>query len=140
VHAHPPSLYLPSPAKLWCTFQLPLFLLYPYMYSVVHSETDRQAERYRTEHEIDREVSNDMTNSLFFTKYFVPPPPESFKFYVELPFLSLFLLLSVYEIEIMPIFADGRVRVEPILSERMENMYLTFFYTAHCPTNLDLAD
>jgi hypothetical protein len=41
VHALPLSLYLPSPAKLWCMLQLrgqihsPLFLLYPYMYSVV---------------------------------------------------------------------------------------------------------
>ncbi len=36
----PISLYLPSQAKLWCTLQLrgqrhiPLFLLYPYLYSV----------------------------------------------------------------------------------------------------------
>ncbi len=40
MHAHPLSLYLPSRTKLWCTLQLrgqihiPLFLLYPYMYSV----------------------------------------------------------------------------------------------------------
>jgi hypothetical protein len=39
-----------------------------------------------------------------------PPPPESFKFYVELPFLSLFLLLSVHQVEIIPVLADGRVR------------------------------
>ncbi len=41
VDALPCSLYLPSRAKLWCTLQLrgkihpPLFLFYPYMYSVV---------------------------------------------------------------------------------------------------------
>ncbi len=41
VHALPLSLYLPSPEKWWCTLQLrgqiyvlPLFLIYPYMYSV----------------------------------------------------------------------------------------------------------
>ncbi len=61
VHALPPSLYLPSRAKLWCKLRgaeiLPLFLLYPYLYSVVHSElrqTDRQAGRCRAEHEIER--------------------------------------------------------------------------------------
>jgi hypothetical protein len=51
---------------------------------------------------------------------------------------SLFLLLSVNEVEIIPFLADGRVRVEPILTKKMENIYHTFFYTAHCPTNLDL--
>ncbi len=38
VHAHPLSLYLSSCTKLWCTLQtdkLPLFLPYPYMYSVL---------------------------------------------------------------------------------------------------------
>jgi hypothetical protein len=61
VHALPLSLYLPITAKLWCKLKgadtLPLFLLYPTLYSVVHSElrkTDRQAERYRAEHEIER--------------------------------------------------------------------------------------
>jgi hypothetical protein len=44
-----------APAKRADT--LPLFLLYPYMYSVVHSElrqTDRQTGRYRAEYEIER--------------------------------------------------------------------------------------
>jgi hypothetical protein len=44
----------------------------------------------------------------------------------ELPFLSLFLLLSVYEVEMIPFLVDGRVRVELILTERRENMYLFF--------------
>ncbi len=41
MHAHPLSLYLPSGTELWCMLQLrgqihsPLFLFYPYMYSVV---------------------------------------------------------------------------------------------------------
>ncbi len=41
----------------WEGRSTPLFLLYPYLYSVVHSElrqTDRQAGRYRAEHEIER--------------------------------------------------------------------------------------
>ncbi len=63
-----------APAERAAT--LPLFLLYPYMYSVVHSElrqTDRQAERYWAENEIwekDR-VNNDTTNFLFLPKHFV---------------------------------------------------------------------
>ncbi len=43
----------------------------------------------------------------------------------------------MYETEAMAILADGRVRVEPILTKKVENIYHSFFYT-HCPTNLDL--
>jgi hypothetical protein len=47
VHAHPPFT-LPSRTKLWCTLHaaeradtLPLFLLHPYMYSVIKTTTTK---------------------------------------------------------------------------------------------------
>jgi hypothetical protein len=45
-HVHHHSPYLPSRTKLWCTIQLrgqiPLFLLYPYMYSVAKTRDNRE--------------------------------------------------------------------------------------------------
>jgi hypothetical protein len=50
-HTYPLSLYLPLLAKLWCIPQLrgqshlPLFLLYPYMYSVQRTLFERNEEK-----------------------------------------------------------------------------------------------
>ncbi len=73
MHAHPLSLNLPSRPKLWCTPQLrgqtlPLYLLYPYIYSVENTVSYMMQNKYKNVRSINRtgEVKCYMKRKYFY--------------------------------------------------------------------------